>query len=334
MKSASSMRVTSPDALSGSFYATTPDRSINKKSIFAEKRAAFLTALAKEAEDRWAHGGYSDRTLGAMASDSYSVIKAAEQDVRSAIGTIDDYLMTATMKIANDLSKGPYDTPVDRANLFKVACPHPMVLREVSKFSPLLKKASGGRYATMQVVDTSSVDELLKEADSIMEAVKARAEYRKKQAEFHDKAERLRSAVLSDPSMPSAVTKKAGFSDLIHAPKTVKKAGVDASLIMDALGNIESRKKVNERLRDDTRGAILADLLSADPILQDADPRQVSSIYKSLIATSPRVSLNKEVVRSVLRGAVNSIAMSPADSKILTDVDKGVQTAFGGITRE
>lgn len=321
-----------PDTLS-TFYAGLPDRSANRKSLFAEKRAALLDALAKHAEEKWSHG-YSDRTLQDMASDAYATIKSAEADIASAIGTIDSYLWTATEKIAADLSRGAYDTPKDRANLFKVACPHKMVVDEVSRFSPLLKAATGGEYAKMHVVDTAPVDDLLKEADDIMSAVAQRREYRKKQAEFREKAERLKSAMLRDPSLSSLVHEKKA-EDLIHAPRNVKKAGsgdLELNRVLDALPTGESRKKMNEQLRDSTRGAILSDLLSSDPILQDADPRQVASIYKSLVATSPRVSLNKELVRSVLRSAVNSVAVSPADSKIFTDVDKGIQIAYGGFT--
>ena len=39
---------------------------------------------------------------------------------------------------------------------------------------------------------------------------------------------------------------------------------------------------------------------------------------------SPRVSLDKAQVRSVLRAAANSVAISPADVKIISDVDRGV----------
>lgn len=324
-----------PETLS-TFYAGLPDRSANRKNLFAEKRAALLDALAKHAEEKWSHG-YSGRTLQDMASDAYATIKSAEADIASAIGTIDSYLWTATEKIAADLSRGAYDTPKDRANLFKAACPHKMVVDEVSRFSPLLKAATGGEYVKMHVVDTAPVDDLLKEADDIMSAVAQRREYRKKQAEFREKAERLKSAMLRDPSLASLVHEKRA-EDLIHAPRNVSKVASsdisDLSLdrVLDALPTGDSRKKVNEQIRDDARGALLSDLLSADPILQDADPRQVASIYKSLVATSPRVSLNKELVRSVLRSAVNSVAVSPADSKIFSDVDKGIQIAYGGFT--
>lgn len=319
-----------PDVLSNSFYTDAPDKSANRKSIFAEKRAALLDAIATGVEEKWSHG-YSDRTLHDMASDAYAVIKSAEADISDALGTIDSYLWTATEKIASGISKGAYDIPEDKANLFKVACPHKLVVDEVSKFCPLLKSASGGKYVKMNVVDTSLIDDLLKEADDIMYAVEQRKEYRKKQAEFQKKAEKLKSVIMSDPSMAQFAPDTSSRS-LIHAPTMKKESSL---LSMDAaLGSLsdnESRKKVNEQIRDDARGALLADLLSSDPILQDADPRQVASIYKSLVATAPRVSLNKEVTRSVLRSAVNSIALSPADSKIFTDVDKGIQVAFGGL---
>ena len=325
---------TSPAPLSSAFYSGTPDKSLNRKNIFAEKRAALLDAIATTAEEKWSHR-YSDRTLHDMASDAYSVIKSAEADISDALGTLDSYLWTATEKIASGISKGAYDTPKDKADLFKVACPHKLVIDEVSKFCPLLKSATGGEYSKMHVVDTSPVDDLLKEADDIMYAVEQRKMYREKLKEFHKKAETLKSAMLRDPSLSGVVPQHKPES-FIHAPRQVQKkadwtSGLSFDNVIDSIPDTESRKKVNERIRDDTRGAILADLLSSDPILQDADPRQVASIYKSLISTSPRVSLNKEIVRSVLRSAVNSVAISPADSKILTDVDKGVQVAYGGL---
>lgn len=330
-----SVEVPMVDNLSTAFYTSTPDRTSNRKNVFAEKRALFLDVLSKQAQEKWSHG-YSDKTIQDMASDAYVTIKSAEADIKSAIGTIDDYLWTATEKIASSISSGAYEAPLDKANLFKAACPHKMVIDEVSKFSPILKQATGGEYAKMYVVDTSPIDDLLKEADDIMSAVAQRRELRKKQAEFKAKGERLKEAMLKDPSLSDKVPKMStGIDSLIHAPvrKQASSSGIPTvDDFLESVPDTNSYKKINEQIRDDARGAILADLLSADPILQDADPRQVASIYKSLIASAPRVSLNKEIVRSVLRGAVNSIAVSPADSKIFTDVDKGIQTAYGGFT--
>lgn len=82
----------------------------------------------------------------------------------------------------------------------------------------------------------------------------------------------------------------------------------------------------NERqvLLNVQRSIILADLLSNDPIIRDADPNQVAETYKAMVMTSPRVSLDKAQVRAFLRSAVNSVAVSPADAKVISDVDRGI----------
>lgn len=84
----------------------------------------------------------------------------------------------------------------------------------------------------------------------------------------------------------------------------------------------EQRKLMNVR-----RAILIADLMSNDPIIRDADPNVVTEAYKTMVMTSPRVSLDKAQVRAFLRGAVNSVAISPNDAKVLSDVDKGVQMA-------
>ena len=50
----------------------------------------------------------------------------------------------------------------------------------------------------------------------------------------------------------------------------------------------------------------------------------ISQIYKSIVKSAPRISLDPALVISVLRTAANSVALSPADAKVLTDVDKGI----------
>ena len=99
---------------------------------------------------------------------------------------------------------------------------------------------------------------------------------------------------------------------------------VPAGDAADAL--VKSRGLSDEKtlLLNVRRGILLDDLMVNDPIIRDADPNKVIEIYKTIIASSPRISLDKAMVRSVLRSAVNSIAISPSDAKVLTDVDRGV----------
>jgi len=56
-------------------------------------------------------------------------------------------------------------------------------------------------------------------------------------------------------------------------------------------------------------------LAMSDPIISEADPKDVVRAYSTLINIAPKVSLQKEIVRSILRQAVNSMAMSPYDAQ-------------------
>lgn len=95
----------------------------------------------------------------------------------------------------------------------------------------------------------------------------------------------------------------------------------EAHKALSAHKGIDNERK---RVLNVRRSIILADLLSNDPIIRDADPNVVTEAYKTMVMTSPRVSLDKAQVRAFLRSSVNSVAISPNDAKIIADVDKGV----------
>jgi hypothetical protein len=320
---------------SDAFYTTAPDTSLNRKSLFKEKRASYLDRLAKQAEERRAHG-YSDATLADMASDAYSTIKSAEADAMSAVGTIDSYLNDAIIKIAEGITRVGYGFQNDRADMFKAACPHKRVINAVSKACPILKAASGGKYAKMAVVDTTPVDGLLAEADEMNKAMDKRAEFIEKAEMFRKRAELVKSAMLKDPSMRGVVKQASAArnatENFIHRPKTPYTKPIEKKAqasFADGLLALQPNtraivSKGAKTIANHERSALLADLMSSDPIIQEADPRQVSAVYKSIIMSSPKLSLNKEVVRSVLRQAVNSIALSPADSQTLAKIEESM----------
>ena len=106
--------------------------------------------------------------------------------------------------------------------------------------------------------------------------------------------------------------------------------GVNAPSIEEAHGALVRMPGVDDerkRVMNVRRSIILADLMSNDPIIRDADPETVTEAYKTMVMTSPRVSLDKAQVRAFLRSAVNSVAISPSDAKVIADVDKGISLA-------
>lgn len=98
----------------------------------------------------------------------------------------------------------------------------------------------------------------------------------------------------------------------------------DAMSAVSGKGGLDNERSL---LLNARRAMILSELLTDDPIIRDADPNQVMETYKVMVMTSPRVSLDKAQVRSFLRSAVNSVSVSPADAKVISDVDKGVALA-------
>lgn len=84
---------------------------------------------------------------------------------------------------------------------------------------------------------------------------------------------------------------------------------------------IREEDKSKKRLRNFQRQIMLEDLLSTDPILQGIPPEIALRSYGALLRLAPELSLNKEVVRSILRTTTNSESMSPFDAKQLADVE-------------
>jgi len=79
--------------------------------------------------------------------------------------------------------------------------------------------------------------------------------------------------------------------------------------------------KLFEKVRNMQRQTLMEEMLVRDPILRTADPTTVAQAYAALIRTAPEVSLNKEVVRSILRQAVQASGISPYDMKNVADLE-------------
>jgi hypothetical protein len=94
---------------------------------------------------------------------------------------------------------------------------------------------------------------------------------------------------------------------------------LDALFFKDRSKENDERKRTAENLR---RSLMLQRLMVTDPIISEADPDTVASTYQSLVQTSPHVANNEEVVRAVLRQAVNSVAISPFDASTWADLEK------------
>ena len=88
-------------------------------------------------------------------------------------------------------------------------------------------------------------------------------------------------------------------------------------------------KALSERLKNVQRQIMLEDLVTTDPVLSNESPETVSKAYGAILALAPDVASNKEVVRAVLRQAVHSVAISPYEAAVWTDLEKNIRQLSG-----
>ena len=134
-------------------------------------------------------------------------------------------------------------------------------------------------------------------------------------------AEALKDANVDSESVAKLVEELEKEAAMTMAIPVTTPSVEEAHRALTSYPGVDSEKK---RVLNVRRAILLADLMSNDPIIRDADPDTVVEAYKTMVMTSPRVSLDKAQARAFLRGAVNSVAISPADAKIIADVDKGM----------
>lgn len=104
-------------------------------------------------------------------------------------------------------------------------------------------------------------------------------------------------------------------------------SGAVTPAVSDALtpsGPGQQHEKLQEKLRNLQRQQILEDLLTNDEVLAGAEPQNVLNAYEAILQTAPHVSLNKEVVRSILRQASQSMSVSPFDAKSWADLENQI----------
>jgi len=153
-----------------------------------------------------------------------------------------------------------------------------------------------------------------------------------------------RAQALPTPKAPSAPRAKAPapsspLGSLFGAGMKVIGGGMAEGVkkpLAEATGELfggageQEEAKFTERLRNLQRQLILEDLVVNDPILEGANPQAVATAYQTLIRLAPDVSLNKEIVRSVVRASVNAISMSPFDAKAIAELENELHKQLTG----
>ena len=289
-------------------------------------------------------------------------IKAAEEEARGAYAMSDMLAEKAAMAISRNVSID--DVHDKMARLVAAYALDDRYAAGVEKMAEFLPAASDPdislleKYASMHVIDVSGIEDiaaLVKESSDFaaegaaMEAYadSMRGEFRKQAQsasdlpDDKDSLERrlMKEKILSEQqrrmlaALPSSKPSGGGSSgSRMLADGTTPISFVE--YLADTVRNYDdeaSKRRVEKAtagVNNLRRQLILQDLLVKDKILSQEDPNSVIAAFRSINQVSPDTALNKEVLRSMLRGVVQSVALSPYDAKTLADVDKARRQAY------
>lgn len=300
-------------------------------------------ASAEESSDS---GGYSMETLQNLSGVYMEKYSSAIDSAEASAGMLDEVAYDETQKLAERLAE-------DRSG-YKYA----MFMKMAGKMRGVeglgvqdmvpgyVKEAAAGLetgLSSMNAVDSSAVSYELEMAAGIVGMMDESAKLRK----FAEKVSGRRSwlegelvkiSQSSDDGKDQKKKKKGDntaadlaayltHSALPASPKGVTDFLADAGLgseldIQKALYGGGKSHEVADHIDNVRRSDILTDLYANDPILSEHDPEEVSDAYRTLVETSPEMSLNKEVSRSVLRQMVAAQSVSPFDAKSWLEYDK------------
>ena len=118
-----------------------------------------------------------------------------------------------------------------------------------------------------------------------------------------------------------------GVSSVTQSPiKKLFETGVERAFTQPYA---DESKKLSDRMKNVQRQIILQDLIVNDPVLADEPPENVANAYNTLLQMAPEVSMNKEVVRAILRQSVHSVAVSPYDAEMWTKLEQNIRGIKG-----
>lgn len=366
------------------FYSGSPSRTNPSLEARARGRDSMQKAASGDAERTPDELNVSQRSLYKIISERIDMLKSAAASADDVVRNLGLEASRGAIKIAKAI-EDPYADP-DLADLFKAACAHEKAVKSVSEYSTKVAESSGGRFAKMNVFDSSKVDGLLKEAEAVESNLDSIQEYERKRDFYLSKAAEAENRMLAAVGLLKerpketiadlfcGISKKASGKEpeddpvadqqatsddagvCVKIAKMLRESGVDSEEVVKFAEELEKGAGFNfafampvnsvegfydemsknvgvdneqKRIMNVRRSIILADLMANDPIIRDADPNVVTEAFKTMIMSAPRVSLDKAQARAFLRSAVNSVAISPSDAKVIGDVDR--LTAFANV---
>lgn len=315
------------------------DEPLSKENAdyLAVKRAEAVKDCIRTAEEE-ARGAYAMAdTLAEKAAQAISR-NVSIDDVHDKVArliaayALDDRYAAGVEKLAEFL---PAASDPDLTLLQKYASRHVVATTDIEAIAAAVKEASDfvAEGAAMEAYAADMRGELRKQAQALDEFDgKTKEDLESMLLKERILGERQRRAAV--PAVGGSSSGRSGGGGGGHSGS----GGVTPTSFMAYLAETArdyDDQAAQRRMEKATAGVdnlrrqlILQDLLIKDKVLSQEDPNAVAAAFRSVNQISPDTTLNKEVLRSMLRGVVQSVALSPYDAKTLADVDKARRQAY------
>lgn len=299
----------------------------------AAEQARGLRSMSDEIAERVAAHMSRNATLSDVHDRMARLVRAYALDERYAPGV---------EKVAEFLPQA--SDPEDISHLLKYAKVHVVDTSDLADILPRVKEASD--FVAEAAALEAYAAETEKDAQEMEQEAAADPT-----AELPDDRETLENMLLKERiigersrNARSADTGRAVTSE--PAPVRVNPAkpsgggggnlsgnGLVAYLVNGWKSRVDAARearigKATDAVANVRRQIILQDLMTRDKILSQEDPNAVLTAFRSIHQISPDSTLNREVLRSMLRSVVQSVAISPFDAKTLADLDKSRRQAY------
>lgn len=311
---------------------------------------------------------YLDIDLNATADQAYRIINIQRdlaktaRDESSVAGTKASQILASVAAMVKVGYEDEVMTKYNRLmNSYQNIEQYKPVMEKLAEHMPTWIKA--GFIESDTVVDDRGIEALSNRIDEAKTWMEAEAEMLAVAAQMEKEANDFEAEWLTIilPNFPEA--KVAEVSDLINfdmmkkaqalpkqapaskGPKPLPPSPIETGVNKGIEGNISDlvgglgqafagpqereNKALSERLKNVQRQIMLEDLVTTDPVLSSESPETVSKAYGAILALAPDVASNKEVVRAVLRQAVHSVAISPYEAEVWTELEKNIRSLTG-----
>lgn len=288
------------------------------------------------------------------------LLKTAEEEARAANAMADELAMKVAARLSRDSSiDGVHDRVARMVAAYALDDRYAPGVEKVAEFLPeasdpdfsLLRK-----YAARHVVDVGGLEE-------VMPTVKAAADFAAEAAALTAYAAGMRKEAQAAGDGAFDGMDKNDLEEMLLKERIIGERRRNTSPVVpkgapgggshgggsggssispgfavtltniareeDAAARRRRIEKATNGVNNLRRQLILQDLLVRDKVLSQEDPGAVVAAFRSINQVSPDTTLNREVLRSMLRSAVQSVAISPYDAKTLADIDKARHQAYG-----